>query len=88
MAVAGQDQVVHRAACRQRLEGAAAEPGPESGLQRIGEQLTGEWLKKAGADGQAVIDAYKSKHVKAMPPELAGARRVFPPSPLNASAGL
>ncbi len=32
-------------------------------LQRIGEQLTGEWLKKAGADGQAVIGAYKSKNM-------------------------
>ena len=32
-------------------------------LQRIGEQLTGEWLKKSGADGQAVIDLYKSKNM-------------------------
>jgi TRAP-type C4-dicarboxylate transport system substrate-binding protein len=36
-------------------------PSPvlKEGLQKIGEQLTGEWLLKAGADGQAVIDAYK-----------------------------
>jgi TRAP-type C4-dicarboxylate transport system substrate-binding protein len=34
-------------------------PALKEGLQRIGEQLTGEWLLKAGADGQAVIDAYK-----------------------------
>jgi TRAP-type C4-dicarboxylate transport system substrate-binding protein len=36
-------------------------PSPElkAGLQKIGEQLTADWLKKAGADGQAVIDAYK-----------------------------
>lgn len=36
-------------------------PGAElkSGLQKIGEQLTQDWLKKAGPDGQAVIDAYK-----------------------------
>jgi TRAP-type C4-dicarboxylate transport system substrate-binding protein len=36
-------------------------PGPElkAGLQKVGEQLTGDWLKKAGADGQAVVDAYK-----------------------------
>ena len=33
--------------------------GLKSGLRRIGEQLTADWLKKAGADGQAVIDAYK-----------------------------
>ena len=32
-------------------------------LQRIGEQLTGEWLKKSGADGRTVIDAYKSKNM-------------------------
>ena len=32
-------------------------------LQRIGEQLTGEWLKKSGADGQTVVAAYKSKHM-------------------------
>lgn len=31
----------------------------KSGLQKVGEQLTADWLKKAGADGQAVIDAYK-----------------------------
>jgi TRAP-type C4-dicarboxylate transport system substrate-binding protein len=31
----------------------------KTGLQQIGERLTGEWLTKAGADGQAVIDAYK-----------------------------
>jgi TRAP-type C4-dicarboxylate transport system substrate-binding protein len=36
-------------------------PSPElkSGLQKVGEQLTADWLKKAGADGQAVVDAYK-----------------------------
>jgi TRAP-type C4-dicarboxylate transport system substrate-binding protein len=31
----------------------------KTGLQRIGEQLTAEWVTKAGADGRAVIDAYK-----------------------------
>src|SRR5215813_11746411 len=30
-----------------------------SGMQKVGEQLTADWLKKAGADGQAVIDAYR-----------------------------
>jgi TRAP-type C4-dicarboxylate transport system substrate-binding protein len=36
-------------------------PGPElkAGLQKVGEQLTQDWLKKAGSDGQAIIDAYK-----------------------------
>jgi TRAP-type C4-dicarboxylate transport system substrate-binding protein len=31
----------------------------KAGLSKIGEQLTADWLKKAGADGQAVVDAYK-----------------------------
>jgi hypothetical protein len=30
-----------------------------TGLQQIGERLTAEWLAKAGADGQAVVEAYK-----------------------------
>lgn len=36
-------------------------PGPElaAGLKKYGETLTGDWLKKAGADGQAVIDAFR-----------------------------
>ncbi|MEZ5844575.1 MAG: TRAP transporter substrate-binding protein [Hyphomicrobiaceae bacterium] len=28
-------------------------------LKKIGEQMTEEWLKKAGADGKAIVDAYK-----------------------------
>ncbi len=31
----------------------------KSGFQKIGEQLTADWLKKTGADGEAVIAAYK-----------------------------
>jgi TRAP-type C4-dicarboxylate transport system substrate-binding protein len=36
-------------------------PSPElkAGFQKVGDQLTQDWLKKAGPDGQAVIDAYK-----------------------------
>jgi TRAP-type C4-dicarboxylate transport system substrate-binding protein len=30
-----------------------------SGFKKVGEQLTADWLKKAGADGQAIMDAYK-----------------------------
>lgn len=30
-----------------------------AGLKKFGEDLTSGWLKKAGADGQAVIDAFK-----------------------------
>jgi TRAP-type C4-dicarboxylate transport system substrate-binding protein len=37
------------------------QPSPElrAGLQKVGEQLMQDWLKKAGADGQAIVDAYK-----------------------------
>src|SRR5215217_5567105 len=31
----------------------------EDGFKKIGEQLTTDWLKRAGAEGQAVMDAYK-----------------------------
>jgi TRAP-type C4-dicarboxylate transport system substrate-binding protein len=31
----------------------------KAGLQKVGEQLTQDWLKKAGPDGQALIDSYK-----------------------------
>src|SRR5215813_4232698 len=31
----------------------------KSGLKKAGEQLTADWLKKTGADGEAVIAAYK-----------------------------
>ena len=34
-------------------------PELEAGFKKIGEQLTADWVKKAGAPGQAVIDAYK-----------------------------
>jgi len=36
-------------------------PGPElkAGLLKVGDQLTADWLKKAGPDGQAIIDSYK-----------------------------
>jgi TRAP-type C4-dicarboxylate transport system substrate-binding protein len=30
-----------------------------AGFKKVGEQLTTDWLKKAGADGQAVVDAYR-----------------------------
>jgi len=36
-------------------------PSPElaAGFKKAGDTLTADWLKKAGADGQAVVDAYK-----------------------------
>jgi TRAP-type C4-dicarboxylate transport system substrate-binding protein len=34
-------------------------PALKAGLEKVGEQLTADWSKKAGADGEAVIAAYK-----------------------------
>ncbi|MBM3597014.1 MAG: TRAP transporter substrate-binding protein [Alphaproteobacteria bacterium] len=34
-------------------------PALAAGFKKIGDQLTAEWIKKAGADGQAIVDAYK-----------------------------
>ena len=31
----------------------------EDGFKKIGEQLTADWLKRAGAEGQAVVEAYR-----------------------------
>ena len=28
-------------------------------FRKIGETMTGEWVKGAGADGQAIVDAYR-----------------------------
>jgi TRAP-type C4-dicarboxylate transport system substrate-binding protein len=30
-----------------------------TGFKKVGEQLTADWLKKVGADGQAIVDTYK-----------------------------
>jgi TRAP-type C4-dicarboxylate transport system substrate-binding protein len=45
-----------------KAKGMAVEPPSpalKAGFQKIGEQLTADWLKKTGVDGQALIDAYK-----------------------------
>jgi len=36
-------------------------PSPElkSGLQKIGETLTADWLKKSGANGKTIVDSYR-----------------------------
>ena len=43
------------------LAGVAQPPSPQlaAGFRKIGEELTADWLKKAGPDGQAILDAYK-----------------------------
>ena len=33
----------------------------KAALAKIGEQMAAEWVKTAGADGQAILKAYKSK---------------------------
>jgi TRAP-type C4-dicarboxylate transport system substrate-binding protein len=42
---------------------AVSEPSPElkASLGKIGEQMAGEWEKLAGAEGQALLKAYRSK---------------------------
>ena len=37
----------------------APSPALATGFKKAGEQLTADWLKKAGAEGQAIVDAYK-----------------------------
>jgi TRAP-type C4-dicarboxylate transport system substrate-binding protein len=39
----------------------APSPALKSGFQKVGEQLTQDWLKKVGADGQAIVEAYKKR---------------------------
>ena len=34
-------------------------PALMAGLKKIGEQLTADWIAKAGPGGKAVVDAYK-----------------------------
>jgi TRAP-type C4-dicarboxylate transport system substrate-binding protein len=34
-------------------------PALKAGFQKVGEQLTQDWLKKVGADGQAIVEAYR-----------------------------
>ena len=38
-----------------------ASPELKAALSKIGEQMAAEWQKSAGADGQAILKAYKSK---------------------------
>ena len=31
----------------------------KDGFKKVGEQLTADWLQKAGAEGKELVDAYK-----------------------------
>ena len=45
-----------------KAKGMKVQPPSEAlatGFKKVGEQLTQDWLKKAGADGQAIVEAYK-----------------------------
>ena len=42
-----------------KMQVVAPSPALKAGLEKIGEQLTADWSKKAGADGEAVIAAYR-----------------------------
>jgi hypothetical protein len=36
-----------------------ASPALKADLAKIGETMTNDWLAKAGADGQAIVEAYR-----------------------------
>ncbi|TMV73824.1 TRAP transporter substrate-binding protein [Thioclava sp. BHET1] len=38
-----------------------APPAVKAELEKIGKQMTQEWIKSAGPDGQAIVDAYEAK---------------------------
>jgi TRAP-type C4-dicarboxylate transport system substrate-binding protein len=45
-----------------KAKGMKVQPPSEAlatGFKKIGDQITADWLKKAGAEGQAIVDAYK-----------------------------
>ena len=45
-----------------KAKGMKVQPPSEAlaaGFRKIGEQLTADWLKKAGPEGQAIVDAYR-----------------------------
>jgi TRAP-type C4-dicarboxylate transport system substrate-binding protein len=47
-----------------KANGVTVAPPSESvrlALQKVGEQMTNEWLATAGPDGKAIIDAYRKK---------------------------
>ena len=46
-----------------KTNGMKVQPAPEAlqaELLKIGERMTAEWVEKAGADGQAILDAYRA----------------------------
>src|SRR5690606_18388187 len=52
-------------------------------LAAIGDTMTAEWLKTAGPEGQAVIDAYRGRRSSAVRRAHRQAGRPFPASPFE-----
>src|ERR1700757_974907 len=52
-------QWYHDEIAKKGMKVAPPSPALAAGFKKIGDQLTADWLKKAGADGQAVVDGYK-----------------------------
>jgi len=55
----GKTEWYHQEIAKKGMKVLKPSPALEAGFKKIGEQLTADWLKKAGPDGQAVVDAYK-----------------------------
>jgi TRAP-type C4-dicarboxylate transport system substrate-binding protein len=49
----------HAEIAKRGMKVQVASPALQAGFRKVGEQLTTDWLKRAGADGQAVVDAYR-----------------------------
>jgi TRAP-type C4-dicarboxylate transport system substrate-binding protein len=49
----------HEEIAKRGMKVQKASPELQAGFRKVGEQLTADWLKRAGPEGQAVIDAYK-----------------------------
>ena len=48
----------HNEIAKRGMKVQKASPALQAGFRKVGEQLTSDWLKRAGAEGKAVIDAY------------------------------
>ena len=49
----------HNEIAKRGMKVQKASPALQAGFHKVGEQLTADWLKRAGDEGKAVIDAYK-----------------------------
>ena len=49
----------HEEIAKKGMKVQPASPALQAGFKKIGEALTTDWLKRAGAEGQAVVEAYR-----------------------------